>query len=51
MTEAKKMSDAAVSTNPYSRLMALQKMGIVDNYEQIRNYPFWLFVVYSFKGP
>ena len=30
MTEAKKMSDAAVSTNPYSRLMALQKMGIVE---------------------
>ena len=36
--EPKKMSDEAVSTNPYSRLMALQKMGIVDNYEQIRNY-------------
>ena len=36
--EVKKMSDEAVSTNPYSRLMALQKMGIVDNYEQIRYY-------------
>ena len=35
---AKKMSDEAVSTNPYSRLMALQKMGIVVNYEQIRDY-------------
>ena len=33
-----KMSDEATSTNPYSRLMALQKMGIVDNYEIIRNY-------------
>ena len=36
--EPKKMSDEAVSTNPYSRLMALQKMGIVENYEQIRNF-------------
>ena len=34
----KKMSDEAVSTNPYSRLMALQKMGVVENYEQIRNF-------------
>ena len=33
--ESKKMSDEAVSTNPYSRLMALQKMGIVENYEKI----------------
>ena len=32
------MSDEATSTNPYSRLMALQKMGVVDNYEIIRNY-------------
>jgi hypothetical protein len=23
--------------NPYSRLMALQRMGIVDNYEEIRS--------------
>ena len=38
LKEVKKMSDEAVSTNPYSRLMALQKMGIVDNYEQIRYY-------------
>lgn len=36
--DAKKMSAEAVSTNPYSRLMALQKMGVVDNYEQIRNF-------------
>ena len=33
-----KMSDEAISTNPYSRLMALQKMGVVDNYEIIRDY-------------
>ena len=32
------MSDEAISTNPYSRLMALQKMGVVENYEHIRNY-------------
>lgn len=31
-----KMSDKVVDTNPYSRLMALQRMGIVDNYEKIR---------------
>ena len=31
-----KMSDVVVDTNPYSRLMALQRMGIVENYEKIR---------------
>ncbi len=31
-----KMSDEVKDDNPYSRLMALQKMGIVDNYEKIR---------------
>ena len=36
--EPKKMSDEAVSTNPYSRLMALQKMGVVENYEKIREF-------------
>ena len=25
-----------VDSNPYSRLMALQRMGIVDNYQEIR---------------
>ncbi|VUZ49051.1 unnamed protein product [Hymenolepis diminuta] len=30
------MSSEVVSSNPYSRLMALQKMGIVENYSQIR---------------
>lgn len=28
------MSSEVVSSNPYSRLMALQKMGIVENYAQ-----------------
>jgi hypothetical protein len=28
-----KMSDLVVDSNPYSRLMALKRMGIVDNYE------------------
>lgn len=32
------MSSEVVSSNPYSRLMALKRMGIVDNYEKIRNY-------------
>ncbi|KAK5639068.1 hypothetical protein RI129_011560 [Pyrocoelia pectoralis] len=32
------MSSEVVDTNPYSRLMALKRMGIVDNYENIRNF-------------
>lgn len=32
-----KMSSEVVDTNPYSRLMALQRMGIVQNYERIRD--------------
>lgn len=31
-----KMSAEVVDSNPYSRLMALQRMGIVQDYEQIR---------------
>lgn len=34
----KDMSAEVVDSNPYSRLMALQRMGIVDNYEHIRDY-------------
>lgn len=33
-----KMSEDASSTNPYSRLMALQKMGIVSDYTKIQTY-------------
>ncbi|KAK3596321.1 hypothetical protein CHS0354_031656 [Potamilus streckersoni] len=32
------MSSEVVDTNPYSRLMALKRMGIVDNYERIRDF-------------
>ncbi|KAL7306050.1 hypothetical protein TKK_0001513 [Trichogramma kaykai] len=32
----KHMSSEVVDTNPYSRLLALQRMGIVQNYERIR---------------
>lgn len=32
-----KMSSEVVDTNPYSRLMALQRMGIVQDYERIRD--------------
>jgi len=32
------MSSEVVDTNPYSRLMALKRMGIVENYEKIREY-------------
>uniref|UniRef100_A0A061QMJ4 Ubiquitin-like modifier-activating enzyme 5 n=1 Tax=Tetraselmis sp. GSL018 TaxID=582737 RepID=A0A061QMJ4_9CHLO len=31
-----RMSAEVVDSNPYSRLMALQRMGIVENYEKIR---------------
>ena len=31
------MSSDVVDSNPYSRLMALKRMGIVNNYENIRN--------------
>jgi ubiquitin-like modifier-activating enzyme 5 len=32
------MSAEVVDSNPYSRLMALKRMGIVANYENIRNF-------------
>ncbi|QCD81171.1 ubiquitin-like modifier-activating enzyme 5 [Vigna unguiculata] len=32
------MSAEVVDSNPYSRLMALQRMGIVENYERIRDF-------------
>ncbi|OQR82139.1 ubiquitin activating enzyme, E1 family [Thraustotheca clavata] len=31
------MSSEVVDSNPYSRLMALQRMGVVDNYQNIRS--------------
>eukprot|EP00475_Leptophrys_vorax_P032070 TRINITY_DN49127_c0_g1_i2.p1 TRINITY_DN49127_c0_g1~~TRINITY_DN49127_c0_g1_i2.p1 ORF type:complete len:434 (-),score=29.43 TRINITY_DN49127_c0_g1_i2:121-1326(-) len=34
----REMSGEVVSDNPYSRLMALKRMGIVQNYEDIRNF-------------
>ena len=33
-----KMSSEVIDTNPYSRLMALKRMGIVQDYERIRDY-------------
>ncbi|MQL94044.1 hypothetical protein Taro_026688 [Colocasia esculenta] len=35
---AEDMSAEVVDSNPYSRLMALQRMGIVQNYERIREF-------------
>ncbi|KAF6150089.1 hypothetical protein GIB67_002871 [Kingdonia uniflora] len=32
------MSAEVIDSNPYSRLMALQRMGIVENYERIREF-------------
>ena len=32
------MSSEVIDSNPYSRLMALKRMGIVDNYEKIRSF-------------
>lgn len=37
-SKIKDMSAEVVDSNPYSRLMALQRMGIVENYERIRDY-------------
>ena len=38
MAESKRvMSSEVVDSNPYSRLMALKRMGIVENYEKIRD--------------
>ncbi|GMJ05869.1 hypothetical protein like AT1G05350 [Hibiscus trionum] len=37
-TKVKDMSAEVVDSNPYSRLMALQRMGIVENYERIREF-------------
>ena len=37
-TEKRVMSSEVVDSNPYSRLMALKRMGIVDNYERIRDF-------------
>ena len=34
----KTMSSEVKDSNPYSRLMALKRMGVVENYENIRNY-------------
>ena len=38
MSSAQEMSSEVVSSNPYSRLMALKRMGIVNNYEDIRKF-------------
>jgi ubiquitin-like modifier-activating enzyme 5 len=35
--KVEQMSSEVVDSNPYSRLMALKRMGIVDNYENIRD--------------
>lgn len=37
-SKLKDMSAEVVDSNPYSRLMALQRMGIVENYERIREF-------------
>jgi len=36
--KVREMSAEVVDSNPYSRLMALQRMGIVNNYQDIRKY-------------
>ena len=36
--EKKQIPTDNLNTNPYSRLIALQKMGVLDNYEKIRDY-------------
>lgn len=36
-SKVQKMSGEVIDSNPYSRLMALQRMGIVQDYERIRD--------------
>lgn len=36
IAQAAEISSAVVDSNPYSRLMALQKMGVVKDYQKIR---------------
>lgn len=43
------MSSEVVDSNPYSRLMALKRMGIVDNYEEIRSFTVAVVVSKYFK--
>jgi hypothetical protein len=44
------MSAEVVVSNPYSRLMALQRMGIVENYERIRDFSVAIVVcIYPFS--
>lgn len=46
-TKIDHMSAEVRDDNPYSRLMALQRMGIVENYEKIKRYVIYLsFVIY-----
>jgi hypothetical protein len=42
------MSAEVVDSNPYSRLMALQRMGIVENYERIRDFSIAIVVCTNF---
>lgn len=45
------MSAEVIDSNPYSRLMALQRMGIVANYERIREFSVAIVVCVSFCVP
>ena len=38
MVEKRKMTTEVKPDNPYSRLMALKRMGVVDNFEEIRQF-------------
>jgi hypothetical protein len=45
------MSSEVVDSNPYSRLMALKRMGIVNNYERIRDFSVAIVVTALKKYP
>ena len=47
-TKIASMSSEVVDSNPYSRLMALKRMGIVDNYEHIRKCRYGTSVCHEF---
>jgi len=44
------MENNAKDNNPYSRLMALKRMGVVENYEKIREQSIIIVGVVSFSG-
>ena len=41
-SQKREMTTDVRDDNPYSRLMALKRMGVVENYEDIRKFSVWI---------